>query len=57
MFPARSKRQKEQIRLEHKKEKEARKEERKKVKPERTEGGLDPDIAHIKPGPQPLPEE
>lgn len=57
MFPARSKRQKEQIRLEHKKDKEARKEERKKLKPERTEGGVDPDIAHIKPGPQPLPEE
>lgn len=58
MQPARNKRQKEQSRLEHRKEKEARKLERKRQKEvsdrDRAEG-VDPDIAHIVPGPQPLP--
>ena len=59
MQPARNKRQKEQSRLEHQKEKEARRQERKRQKEELDKtavaGGIDPDIAHIVPGPQPLP--
>ena len=61
MQPARNKRQKEQSRLEHRKEKEARRLERKRQKedggPDRPKDGVDPDIAHIVPGPQPLPTE
>jgi hypothetical protein len=58
MQPARNKRQKELARLEKQKEKDARREERKKEKSERapTAGGVDPDIAGITPGPQPVPE-
>lgn len=58
MQPARNKRQKELARLEKQKEKDARREERKKEKAERgpRADGVDPDIADIVPGPQPLPE-
>lgn len=59
MQPQRNKRQKELARQEHKREKEARKEERKREKEARgprAPGDVDPDIAHIVPGPQPLPE-
>ncbi len=55
-----TKRQKEQARLEHRKQKEARREERKKEKAERgprQPGEVDPDIAGIVPGPQPIPTE
>lgn len=51
-----TKRQKEQARLERRKEKEAKRQERKRVKderPPRGAGGEDPDIAGIIPGPQP----
>ena len=54
-----SKRQKELARREKRKEKDAQKAERKKEKaarPPRDVSGVDPDIAHIIPGPQPLPE-
>ncbi|MEW5741592.1 MAG: hypothetical protein AB1938_21925 [Myxococcota bacterium] len=58
MQPARNKRQKELARQEKQKEKEARREERKREKAERSPAaaGVDPDIAHITPGPQPIPE-
>lgn len=54
------KRQKEQARAEKQREKEERKKQREAEKanqPPRQPGDADPDIAHIKPGPQPLPEE
>ena len=54
-----TKRQKEQARLEHRKKKEEEKAQRKKEKAEkgpRAAGDIDPDIAGIIPGPQPLPE-
>ncbi len=54
------KRQKERARMEKKKRKEARRIELKELRaeaPPRAEGAEDPDIAHIKPGPQPLPPE
>jgi hypothetical protein len=59
--PGHMKRQKEMKRAEKQREKEARREERKqeKEKAERdpnAPAGVDPDIAHIVPGPQPLPE-
>ncbi len=60
MFNGPSKRQKELARLEHKKEKAAAKQERRKEKDARgprDPNAVDPDIAHIVPGPQPLPEE
>lgn len=53
------KRQKERARL----DKQRDKSEKKRLKREQpaarvtTEPGVDPDIAHIVPGPQPLPEE
>ena len=53
-----TKRQKEMARAQKQRDKEARKEERqrdKEARPER-QPGEDPDIAHIVPGPQPLPE-
>lgn len=56
----RTKRQKEQGRLQHQQEKEARKAQRKAekgAKPENKQDGVDPDIAHIIPGPQPIPQE
>lgn len=55
-----TKRQKEQSRLEHRQKKEQEREARKLEKatrPPRQEGDVDPDIAHIVPGPQPIPEE
>lgn len=56
--PGMSKRQKELARKEKNKEKDVRREQRKKEKSERTPGqeGVDPDIAGIVPGPQPLPD-
>jgi hypothetical protein len=53
-----SKRQKELSRREKRKEKEVQKQQRKQEKAARPprEGGEDPDIAHIVPGPQKLPE-
>lgn len=59
MQPGATKRQKEASRLEHRKEKEARREERRRQKTDkapRDPNAPDPDIAHIVPGPQPLPE-
>ena len=55
-----SKRQKEQQRLERRKQKDADRAERKIEKEQRAPrqpGDVDPDIAHIVPGPQPIPEE
>ena len=54
--PSMNKRQKEQRRLEQRKEKEEKKRRRQEepARP-RAEDGVDPDIAHIVPGPQPLP--
>lgn len=60
MEPPRNKRQKELSRLEHRKSKEARRAERSKAKEEADKSrpeGVDPDIAHIIPGPQPIPTE
>lgn len=56
--PGMSKRQKELARQEKVKEKDAKRDQRKKEKAERgpTEDGVDPDIAGIVPGPQPLPD-
>jgi hypothetical protein len=54
-----TKRLKEQQRLEHRKNKDAERAARKLEKanrPPRQPGDSDPDIAHIVPGPQPLPE-
>ena len=54
------KRQKERARMEKKKRKDVRRVELKEIRadaPPRPEGAEDPDIAHIKPGPQPLPPE
>lgn len=59
MQPPRNKRQKELSRAERQKEKEARREERKRTKADRDPkdaSGVDPDIAHITPGPQPEPD-
>ena len=58
--PGHLKRQKESKRAEKQREKDARREERKREKEGRGTGpetGVDPDIAHIVPGPQPKPEE
>jgi hypothetical protein len=58
--PGHLKRQKEAKRAEKQREKDARREERKREKSERGDrgdGGIDPDIAHIVPGPQPKPED
>ena len=56
--PGMSKRQKELARQEKVKEKDAKRDQRKREKSERapTEDGVDPDIAGIVPGPQPLPD-
>lgn len=51
-----NKRQKERARQERNADKQVKREERKRLKaerPDRAEGGVDPDIAHITPGPQP----
>jgi len=57
--PGHLKRQKEAKRAEKQREKDARREERKREKSDKPDdaGGVDPDIAHIVPGPQPKPEE
>ncbi len=58
--PGHLKRQKEARRAERQREKEARREARKVEKAERAkdkgDSAVDPDIAHIVPGPQPIPE-
>ncbi|WP_394832557.1 hypothetical protein LVJ94_39245 [Pendulispora rubella] len=53
------KRQKERARLDKQREKEERKKQRREERPARssTDTGVDPDIAHIVPGPQPVAEE
>ncbi len=58
--PGATKRQKEASRREHQQKKAERKEQRKREKEDRdrsTPPGVDPDIAGIIPGPQPIPEE
>lgn len=57
--PTMNKRLKERQRQEKQKEKAAKREERKNEKATRPTGeaGVDPDIAHIIPGPQPIPAE
>jgi hypothetical protein len=57
--PSMNKRIKERQRQEKQREKAAKRSERKAEKDSRPkdESGLDPDIAHIVPGPQPLPDE
>jgi hypothetical protein len=56
MQPRSNKRQKELAREEKRREKEERREQRKKEKAERPSAseGIDPDIAGIVPGPQPI---
>ena len=58
--PSMNKRLKERQRQEKQREKAAKRQERKAEKADRpaTEtGGVDPDIAHIVPGPQPVAED
>jgi hypothetical protein len=57
--PSMNKRLKERQRQEKQREKAAKRQERNANKPERpaTEGGVDPDIAHIIPGPQPVTDD
>ncbi len=57
--PSMNKRLKERQRQEKQREKTAKRQDRTQNKPDRPagEGGVDPDIAHIIPGPQPIPEE
>ena len=52
--PTLLKREREKARIEKQKAKEARRADRAKRPAERSADGVDPDIAHIKPGPQPL---
>ena len=52
--PTLMKREREKARMERQKMKEARRADRSQRPNERTASGADPDIAHIKPGPQPL---
>jgi hypothetical protein len=54
-----NKRQKERNRQDKAKEKEEKRKRRRQERAERPEGeaGIDPDIAGIVPGPQPIPEE
>lgn len=54
--PTLLKREREKARVEKQKAKEARRAERSRRMPTGTSGGEDPDIAHIRPGPQPLAE-
>ena len=56
--PTFQKREKEKARTQTRKDKENRRLETKERRAERldTLGGIDPDIAGIRPGPQPLPE-
>jgi hypothetical protein len=57
--PSINKRQKERDRKDRQRDKEAKRRERRDDKAKRPDGpeGVDPDIAGIIPGPQPLPEE
>lgn len=57
--PSMNKRLKERQRQEKQKEKAAKRQERNATKEERpaSADGVDPDIAHIVPGPQPIPED
>ena len=57
--PSMNKRLKERQRQEKQKEKAAKRQDKAANKVDRpaTEAGVDPDIAHIIPGPQPIPEE
>lgn len=57
--PSMNKRLKERQRQEKQKEKQAKRIERNATKGDKPAGeaGVDPDIAHIIPGPQPIPEE
>jgi hypothetical protein len=48
------KREREKARMEKQKMKEARRADRSQRPTDRAGDGIDPDIAHIKPGPQPL---
>lgn len=59
MFNGHTKRQKELARIQHKREKAEKAEQRKKEKDSRgpRDPNVDPDIAHIVPGPQPVLEE
>ena len=52
--PTLMKREREKARLEKQKTKQARRAERSRQPGERPADGVDPDIAHIRPGPQPL---
>lgn len=56
--PSFQKRQKERNRKDKQRDKEEKRVQRRKDKPDKVGGeGVDPDIAGIVPGPQPLPEE
>ena len=59
MNPSVQKRQKERSREEKRREKAEKKKVRRDEKPDKPVGadGVDPDIAGIVPGPQPIPEE
>jgi hypothetical protein len=50
-----TKRQKERLRQEKQREKEQKRKDRRTQRAEQPQGGEDPDIAGIVPGPQPLP--
>ena len=52
--PTLMKREREKARMEKQKMKEARRADRAQRPTDRAADGIDPDIAHIKPGPQPL---
>ena len=52
--PTLMKREREKARMEKQKMKEARRADRSQRPSDRSANGVDPDIAHIKPGPQPL---
>lgn len=52
--PTLMKREREKQRMERQKMKEARRADRSQRPSQRPDDGPDPDIAHIKPGPQPL---
>ena len=52
--PTLMKREREKARMERQKMKEARRADRSQRPLQRGDEGIDPDIAHIKPGPQPL---
>ena len=52
--PTLMKREREKARMEKQKMKEARRADRSQRPNDRGSEGVDPDIAHIKPGPQPL---